>query len=478
MAGSEGAVLVSMPQTPVANPSLMYEFHVCGKTINARGIGVPGSPVILIGWNENVAWGMTALGADQADLFRLKTDDKHPNQYEFDGQWRDMELIREEIKVQGASSEPLVIRETHFGPIINEFAFSQPGDPPVALKRVPVCETDRDTIQGSLAMMRAKDVRQFHAALEGWRFPTANVVFGDRRGDIGYSTVGTLALRSARALDEGGAAHDGSRSEYDWQAIIPHQLVPHVINPSEGYLFSGNHRPVGAFYEIPLGIRTGSMGDSLRSWRLRQLLEGKTAITAQQVHDMFRDTTNPARQGFARIGYHLRDVLKRELSKDALRTLKALEGWYAQGAPSRLDVPGAELAVQLNTMFRFVNSDLAVVYGGGESGLSHFLKTVGKRLDQDPKADIEPMEQEYIDRILAQAWEAAERAYGPSHDRWNAIARQQVTQKKLGYCQSLDDFPSVDENLDMNTPSLLCTDGATIFSQGAGIRAVGSAGRC
>ena len=43
------AVLVSDPQTPVRNPSLWMEFHVSGRTFNARGVGVPGSPALLIG---------------------------------------------------------------------------------------------------------------------------------------------------------------------------------------------------------------------------------------------------------------------------------------------------------------------------------------------------------------------------------------------------------------------------------------------
>ena len=49
------AVLVSDPQTPVRNPSLWMEFHLRGKTIEARA-GVPGSPALLIGFNRRVAW--------------------------------------------------------------------------------------------------------------------------------------------------------------------------------------------------------------------------------------------------------------------------------------------------------------------------------------------------------------------------------------------------------------------------------------
>ena len=109
------SVLISDPQTPVRNPSLFYEFHISGKTFNARGIGVPGSPNILIGFTENVAWGLTALGADQADLFVLKTDPNRPNQYLYDGQWRDMEVHNETIKVKDGRERTITFRQTHLG---------------------------------------------------------------------------------------------------------------------------------------------------------------------------------------------------------------------------------------------------------------------------------------------------------------------------------------------------------------------------
>ena len=84
-------------------------------------------------------------------------------------------------------------------------------------------------------------------------------------------------------VGDGFAAHDGWDSKHDWQQNIPQELTPHVINPASGYLFSGNHRPIQSFYQIPLGIRTGSMGDTLRSLRLRQLIEGKSIGEALEI---------------------------------------------------------------------------------------------------------------------------------------------------------------------------------------------------
>ena len=155
------SVLVSDPQTPVRNPSLWMEFHVSGKTLNARGVGIPGSPGLLLGFNQRIAWGLTALGADQADLFRLKTDSDHKDQYQWNAQWRPMAVRQERIAVKGASEVNLAIRETHLGPVVSAFAFRQPGEPEVALKRIPMCETNRDTIQAVFAMMRATNAAQF-----------------------------------------------------------------------------------------------------------------------------------------------------------------------------------------------------------------------------------------------------------------------------------------------------------------------------
>jgi len=161
------AVLVSDPQTPVRNPSLWMEFHVSGQTFNARGIGVPGSPGLLIGFNRRIAWGLTALGADQADLFRLETSPDHPDDYRWDGVWRRMEVRKEKIEVNGGNAVTIAVRETHLGPVVSAFCFRQPGDPEVALKRVPLCEANRDTIQAVFGMMRARSAVEFARALGG-----------------------------------------------------------------------------------------------------------------------------------------------------------------------------------------------------------------------------------------------------------------------------------------------------------------------
>ncbi|MEK7684968.1 MAG: penicillin acylase family protein [Verrucomicrobiota bacterium] len=461
------SVLVSDPQTPVRNPSLFYEFHLRGKTFNARGIGVPGSPILLIGFTDQVAWGVTALGADQADLFQLETDAGQPDRYRFDGQWRPMTVQREIIKVKGREPIDYAVRETHLGPVATAFCFAQPGEGEVVLKRIPVCETNRETIQGAIAMLRARHAREFDAALAGWRFPSANMVFGDREGNIGYRAVAAIPVRSRLDPTSGRNARPGHGPSQDWQEILPHDLLPGVMNPAAGFLYSGNHRPIESWYPLPLGAMTGAGGDTVRSWRLRECLKARERFTPEDVRAVHFDAVNPARRDIVRLGLHLRDGLKRALSEDARQALARLEPWYRAGASSSLAKEGAELAVELNTFFRFVNTDLALVYGGGESGLAYFLKTATARIERNTGAELSDREQDFIDRSLAAAWQSAREKYGDNPAAWNARARAAVTERRLGYYESLDGFPALDPAQAVVLPALTVTDGGTIGCQTA-----------
>ncbi len=463
------AVMVSDPQTPVWNPSFFYEFHVSGKTFNARGIGAAGSPIILIGFNENVAWGMTALGADQADLFLLKTDAEHPDQYEYDGEWRDMKVREETIEVKDGDPETITTKETHHGPVVTAFAFGVPAGREVALRRVPICESDRETIQGALGMMRAGDVHEFAAALPGWRFPTANVVFGDREGNIGYWSLGALPVRSAKGVDWGNYAHDGSSSEWEWQDMIPYHLLPHVINPERGYLVSANHRTIQSFYQLTLGTSTGSFGETDRGLRIKEKiwehLAEKDLFTPEEVLAIQYDSVNVAKREIVRLGYYIRGKSKGDLSPASLRALDYLEDWHKKGAQSDTSVKGTELVNEMRIIFRAGVFPLARVYGGGGSGLASFAKTISKRFAENPEPRITFEEISFVDAVLRSAWGNAVNEYGADPEQWHDKAIESMQYSKLPYFQSLERFPSLDEQFDVTMPILTVTDGSTIWSQ-------------
>jgi penicillin amidase len=460
------AVLVSDPQTLVRNPSLFYEYHVSGATFNARGIGVAGSPNLLIGFTPHVAWGLTALGADQADLFLLKTDPNRPNQYLLDGHWRDMDVRTETIRVKDARAETLTVRRTHWGPVVTSIAVGIRRGDEVALKRVPICEPDRDTITGALAMMRAKDVYEFQEAAGAWRFPSANCVFGDSQGNIGFKTILALPIRSARSLLDERAAHEGWDSANDWQGTLPHELLPQVINPKQGWLVSANHRPIASFYPISIGISTGSLGDTDRAWRLKERATAQETFTPAEVLDIHYDTVAPVKRDLVRLGYRLRNVQKYPLEEDTLLALDYLEEWRAAGSKSETSIKGTEILNLMPMAFR-QNFAAATIYGGGGSGLCNMLQTLDARLAAEPNAALTDEEAEYVNLMLRAAWRYGKANYGDDPSLWNERAKQQLLETSMPYMSTLDGFGSLDEASDITFPALTCIDGGTILSQRA-----------
>lgn len=460
------AVLVSDPQTPVRNPSLFYEFHISGQTFNARGIGVPGSPNLLIGFTPNIAWGLTALGADQADLFVLKTDPNHPDQYYCDGQWRDMDIRTETLRVKDGQDRTLKIRQTHLGPVVTRIAMGVRRGDEVALKRVPICEPQRDTLHAALAMMRAKDVHQFQEALGRWRFPSANCVFADSQGNIGYKTILALPIRSPHALLNERAAHQGWDSANDWQGMLPHELLPQVINPEQGWLVTANHRPIAAFYPISMGNSTGNLGDTDRSWRLKERVKAKDLFTPEDVLDIHYDSVAPIKRDLVRLGYHLRDIQQYPLEDETLAALVYLEQWRDAGYKMDMSIKGTDILNLMPMAFR-QNFVAATIYGGGISGLCNMLQTIADRIAENPNAVLTEEEAEYVNLILRAAWRYGKSNFGDDPAQWHASARARLLETKLPYMSTLDGFGSLDKEKDITFPPLSCIEGGTILSQWA-----------
>jgi hypothetical protein len=211
------------------------------------------------------------------------------------------------------------------------------------------------------------------------------------------------------------------------------------------------------------------MGDTIRSWRLRERLSGKERFSPGDVLQVHYDTVNPARREIVRLGLHLRDNQPGVLSDSSLKALAALEKWLAAGASSDLKSENAELATRLSTFFRFIVTPLARRYGGGESGLARFLKNASARMDKAPKATFDADECGFIDKVLAEAWNSENVSEpGRGESNLHTPARRGGPQKPpLGWFDSLDGFGSLAAAQDVSPPGITCLDAQCIHCQSA-----------
>ncbi len=464
---SGSALLVGDPQLPIGNPPDWYEFHVSGKTIHARGMGFPGAAGLFVGFTPGVAWTGSALAADQSDMYILKIHPDNPNQYLLDGEWRDMDVRTEQIRVRGGRTISLKVRETVFGPVVSTYVTGlNPGEG-AALRRVPLDDLERDTHQALFAMMRARNAQDFLDAARDWRYINLNCILADAAGTVGYTVLGAFPLMPPGRENRGDVALDGTRSEHNWRGTIPFALLPQVLDPGEGFVVTANHRPIQSFYPIRLGLGAG--GETLRGLRIKQrirehLAQGRKFSFADNLSIQY-DSVHPMYKTIVSIGYHLRDVLDEDLPAEVLEALAYLEPWYARGAPMDWRVPGTELVSEFRYVFRRGAAPPAEIYGGGGPGSGLFVKSIAGRLHEDPRAPILPQEKAFVVEVLSDAWNRMRQSHGDDPGRWRERAIRARSGSNIGYYVNRNRFPSLDPQQDVLEPLLHVEQVPTILSQ-------------
>ena len=258
-----GALLANDMHLGLSLPPIWYEVHLHTPTTDVSGLTIPGAPVIVQGVNDHVAWGLTNAGADVVDHYAITVNDDR-TQYRYDGQWRDLELQIDTLYMQGNTPVLDTLRISHWGPLLNEAPSSVPDSQAVALQWV--AHHDNTTLRALWKMNRATSVRDINAALADWTAPMQNIVMADTEGSIGMRMAGRLPVRTARSS---AGLLPGDTDAHAWTGWVPHDKMPHVINPERGVVGSANQVPIEPSYPHYVGH---DWGDGYRSVRLDTLL--------------------------------------------------------------------------------------------------------------------------------------------------------------------------------------------------------------
>jgi penicillin amidase len=206
---------------------------------------------------------VTNTGVDVQDVFIEKVNPSNTRQYEFEGEWRDMEVIKEVIKVNGGEDVTIEVRSTHHGPIINEVV-----DGLSDVLAVQWSAQEPSRVLQSVAMLnQAQNYDDFREALRYWDVPSQNFVYGDVEGNIAYQTPGLIPVRKD---GNGLVPVPGWTGEYEWTGWIPYEQLPAMLNPDSGYIVTANNAIVDQEYSNLLALYWDN-GD--RGQRIIDLLE-------------------------------------------------------------------------------------------------------------------------------------------------------------------------------------------------------------
>ncbi|HVU88838.1 MAG TPA: penicillin acylase family protein [Pirellulales bacterium] len=262
-------ILCSDPHLGFTLPAIWYAAHVSVNGENVAGVTFAGSPFVVIGHNDRVAWGITNMQADAVDFFVETINPDNAQEYKHRGAWQPLARITEHIPVRGEAAHELHIDSTLHGPLIRR------EDKAIALAWTGLTPTtDLMAIWG---MGRAKDRQQFLAALDKLEVPALNIVYADVDGNIMMHPCGKLPVRTR---GQGRIPMDGASGDNDWQGMIPRSELPLAVNPAEHFVASANGRPTPLGYPHYLGW----MWDA--SYRIRRINEMLSAADKLSIDTM------------------------------------------------------------------------------------------------------------------------------------------------------------------------------------------------
>ncbi len=302
-------ILANDPHLGISVPGIWYQMGLHCRELSAEcpfdvsGFTFAGLPGVVIGHNQQIAWGFTNLGPDVVDLYLEKVRGKS---YVYDGRRRPLELRQESIEVLGRD-EPFefTVRSTRHGPLLSDVSaeLSTVGanapvgqDAPdrgngygVAISWTALQpSTTADAIFG---MDAAGSWDEFRAAAEDFAAPSQNLVYADVDGHIGYQAPGLIPIR--KSGNTGDYPAEGWLPSDDWTgSFVPFDALPSVLDPDDGFVVTANQAVVGRDYPFYLG---DSWSYGYRSDRIFELLQRKARLDLDDMANIQLDTSN----GFA-----------------------------------------------------------------------------------------------------------------------------------------------------------------------------------
>lgn len=307
-------MVCSDPHLGFMLPSIWYTAHLSVSGQNVVGVTFPGAPIVVIGHNDHLAWGMTNMQADAVDYFVETVDPQNPQRYQHRGQWKEMTRLVEKIPVRGAEPHELAIDSTVHGPIVHR-------EP----KAISLCWTGLGPTTDSVAfweISRAKNLQGYLDGVAKLEVPALNVIYGDVHGNVAIHPCGRLPLR---ARGQGRIPLDGASGDNDWSGWIPRDELPLAVNPPEHFVASANGRPHPQGYPHYLGW----MWDpSYRTRRIKHLLHEAKDLTVETMKPIQHDHFDEAARQF--LPAMLKGVQPLEGSaggKEVAAALDALSKW-------------------------------------------------------------------------------------------------------------------------------------------------------
>lgn len=287
-------ILANDPHRALTLPSLRKTVHLVAPGWDVIGAGDPALPGIALGHNRDVAFGFTLVGIDQQDLYVEKLNPQDQNQYLYKGDWCDLTIIHDTVNVKdptapgGERPEQVELKYTRHGPVIYEdlaknraYTLKWIGELPGTAGYLP-----------ALSLARTTNWEEFQKAAARYKVPSENLVYADRRGNIGWIASGLAPIRKGW---EGLFPAPGDTGQYEWAGYLNPKDHPSEFNPPGHFIATANNNILPEHYPHELSYYWASPE---RYERIVEMLGQKKKFGVDDFELMQQDTVSLVARDF------------------------------------------------------------------------------------------------------------------------------------------------------------------------------------
>ncbi|MCF7808251.1 MAG: penicillin acylase family protein [Candidatus Marinimicrobia bacterium] len=323
---SGSPILANDPHLGLNLPSIWYEIQLNTPDMNVYGTSLPGAPAVIIGFNEDIAWGLTNAGTDVLDWFEIEFKDSSFQEYLYLDEWIPADMRIEEILVRDGDTVQDTFPITRFGPVVHFGEHILENGNPVGLAMRWSAHDPSNEMQAIRNMNLAHDLETFYQALDQYRVPGQNFAMATKTGDIAIRHNGHFPLR---AKNEGKFVQSGRDTTGEWTQWIPPEHLPVISNPWRGYVSSANQNPVGKNYPYYMGWE---YDDYERGARINEVLGSLKNIDLIDMQNLHTDHMNV--QARRILPFLLKQVKTEKLTNEELEVLADLKQWNYLSVPN------------------------------------------------------------------------------------------------------------------------------------------------
>ena len=187
------SLLANDPHLNLNIPSIWLEMQLHGPDTNVYGVSLPGVPGVLIGFNSELAWGITNGSVDTKDWYKLQIN-KEYKEYFYEDQWRPLESHVDTIRIKNGEVFIDTTYSTVHGPIVYDKSFSE--DSNMIFNHALSWELHKPTDDLSpFLKLNMANTRNYREAIKSYQGSVLNFIVATKDQDIAGFHQGKIPIK-------------------------------------------------------------------------------------------------------------------------------------------------------------------------------------------------------------------------------------------------------------------------------------------